>query len=594
MSYLLLRTLRGKIVLSLTILIFLPVVFIIYRFYDSSRQILETTLYESNQTALERKGLAMNEIVERTVRASNLIINDPDTLKYLRDSTNWTTEYSAFNSFSNLQLKLSNIRDLLLDSDAYLALYDFRGYINTSWAGTIKTQNESLADQSWFARTLDLSGSPNWTLPFIMADAADKQPLLLLTRLINSEWKSGNGVLLIGIPTDVFFYPSEELRIKDRSGIHLLLLDNEKVLLGDSTFSPGNRLVPLEEVYKDSSGISRIQLKDKQYLVNQTSLPGTGWILLQLTESKAFSSQLNQVKNRSIGWVLFWFTLFAIAFVGLTFRFTHPIKELIHSMNRVGRGDLNIKVAVRGSDEIALLGSNFNKMVGQLQELIIHLSEEQQRKQKAQFQALQAQINPHFLLNALNSIKWMALLSGANHVSDMMTKLGKLLTYTMRQQEEIVTIREELDYLTVFLAMQEIRYHDQIQVEVQVPEALQNCEIVKFTIQPIIENSIIHGNRFPLRILICARAEDDTLILTVTDNGVGMSEEARQQVVEQMNQPHAKYSGIGIRNVNDRIKLEYGPEYGISLDSVPDSGVKVSVSLPLRRRGKADEDFNRG
>ncbi|MNR08312.1 putative sensor-like histidine kinase [compost metagenome] len=233
-------------------------------------------------------------------------------------------------------------------------------------------------------------------------------------------------------------------------------------------------------------------------------------------------------------------------------------------------------------------------MVLHLQDLISDLYDEQRRKQKAQFQALQAQINPHFLLNTLNSIKWMALLSGADHISEMITKLGKLLNFTMRNEQEFVTLGEELDYLQVYLSLQEIRYHDQITFTSNIPEELLDCEVLKFTLQPAVENSIIHGNRLPLLIELQAEEIGGNLHIVMQDNGIGMSIEMIQQVESSLNQPHAKFSGIGIRNVNERIKLHFGMQYGMQISSVEGEGVRLQLVLPLRRRNSDAENINRG
>jgi two-component system sensor histidine kinase YesM len=577
-----LRTLRGKIVLSLIVFIILPVVWIIYRYYDSSTQIIEKQMYESIQTTIERKALTMNELLTRTAKASNLIISDPDILLFLRDTGDWTTDYSDYSNIRDLYRKLSNIRDLLLDNNAYLALYDFKGYMHSTWAGTQALKLGEPESEPWYTQTVQLSGKPKWTLPYVISNASGEKPLLVLTRLLQSEWKNGDGLLMIAVPAEAFFYTKEELAAQEKEGIHSLLVEDGTAIFGDTrNLGSGNNF---QYLISDDNQISQVKLQNKIYLVNQTKLPGTGWTLMQLTDNEVFSAQLNQAKNRSISYMLIWFAIFTVAFVGLMFRFTQPIKVLIKSMNRVGKGDLSTEVNVKGRDEVAWLGVHFNRMVNQLKQLISRLSEEQQRKQKAQFQALQAQINPHFLLNTMNSIKWMALLSGANHVSEMLTKLGKLLTYTMRQDEAIVTIRDELDYLNVYMALQEIRYHDQIRLDVEVPEAILDCEIVKFTLQPIIENGILHGKRFPLHIRINGEVNEDLLLLEIVDNGVGLSEEMIQSVEEQMNQPHAKFSGIGMRNVHDRLRLEFGDDYGITMESAPGQGVKVTLRLPVRRK----------
>lgn len=580
------RSLRGKIILSLFLLIIVPVLFIVFRFYSSSQQILETQLYHTNQTSVERKAAAMNELTIRMVKASNLIMTDQETLKFLRDPADWKNEYTAFYNYSTLMSKLTSYRELLLEKNVFMRLYDNKGYVHTTWAGTDRITNEQMQQEPWYSSTVQLGGSPAWLVPYSLPIEGGEQ-LVAMARLINTERQNGDGVIWIGIPAGVFFYSEQELKQQASAGIHMLLLDADTPLLGDQALMKEAAAVNRDK-WTDANGISRVTLGKDHYLVNEVTLVGPGWKLVQLVDSKAFGSGLSQAKNKSSLLVLLWFSLFAVAFIGLMFRFTMPIKRLVKSMNRVGKGELNTEVTVSGRDEVAALGHNFNKMVHQLQELIAHLSEEQQRKQKAQFQALQAQINPHFLTNTMNSIKWMAILSGSTHVSEMLTKLGKLLNYTMQQHEEIVRLRDELDYLQVYMALQEIRYHDNITVTMHIPEPLLDAEIVKFTLQPIVENSIIHGNRFPLHIAITARVEAKDLIVEISDNGVGMQEETIRMVKEQMSQPHAKFSGIGIRNVNERIKLEFGDRYGVAIGNGEKEGVLATVMLPYRRRSETD------
>lgn len=580
-------SLRGKIVLSLFLLIIVPVLFIVYRFYSSSQHILETQLYHSNQTSVERKAAAMNELSIRMLKASNLLMNDAETLKFLKDPADWKNEYPAFYNYTTLMTKLSSYRDLLLEKNVYIALYDNKGFVHTTWGGTAPIPNAQLQRESWYEHTAQLGGSPAWIVPYSLPVEGAEQ-LLVMARLINTERQNGDGLIWIGIPAGVFFYADAELKQQAAAGTHMLLLDGDTPLLGDPKLAEEAAAIN-QGKWTDDSGITRVTLGKEHYLVNEATLIGPGWKLVQLVDNQAFGSALSQAKNKSSLLVLLWFLLFAVAFIGLMFRFTMPIKRLARSMNRVGKGEWNTEVAVKGRDEIAILSHNFNRMVRQLQELVDHLSEEQTRKQKAQFQALQAQINPHFLTNTMNSIKWMAILSGSTHVSEMLTKLGKLLNYTMQQQEELVRLRDELDYLQVYMALQEIRYHDNIAVTMNIPEELLDAEIVRFTLQPIVENSIIHGNRFPLHISIAARLEGKEWVVEIGDNGVGMQEDTIRWVKEQMSQPHAKFSGIGIRNVNERIKLEFGDRYGVSLGNGEQGGVLATVRLPYRRRTEDHE-----
>ncbi|WP_167746994.1 sensor histidine kinase [Cohnella luojiensis] len=594
------RTLRGKILISLFVLIIIPVVVILYRFYDSSEKIVQMQLYQSNQAAVAQKAQTMNDLTVRIITASSLIINDPETEKFLRSPSDWSDQYDTFIKLKSLQTKMSNVKDLLLDSDAQLGLYDNRGYTHTTWSAVMKAEVSSFQDEAWYKPTIQQgSGSPYWSVPYTLSAGGNSQPYVVMTRQVNGEYRRNYGTFLIGVPVSDFFYSDSELRAQRESGTISLLLDTtNELLLGDvapSTAISGFTLQTLQQIRIETNGIRTISLDGQDYLVNDANIPQLGWRLVQLINQKSFADQLSHEKDKSIGWVVAWFFLFAIAFIILMLRVTSPFKQLAKSMNKVGKGEFNTLVKVKGADEIAVLGSNFNKMVGHLQDLIANLYDEQQRKQKAQFQALQAQINPHFLLNTLNSIKWMAILSNAEHVSEMIAKLGKLLNFTMRNEEEYVTLREELEYLQVYMSLQKIRYHDQITITIEVPESLMDCEVLKFTLQPAVENSIIHGNRFPLHIDIRAMERDGYLMLTLQDNGVGMSMEKIQLVETQLNQPHAKFSGIGIRNVNERIKLHFGPQYGIRIHSQQNEGVRMSLQLPLRRREPHDDpNLNRG
>jgi len=274
--------------------------------------------------------------------------------------------------------------------------------------------------------------------------------------------------------------------------------------------------------------------------------------------------------------------LFAVVFVVFLIRFTKPLRDMARSMGRLGEGHFDTRVRVRGEDEIAVLGRIYNNMIDRLQEMIARLREEQRRREEARFQALQAQINPHFLYNTLNSIKWMAMLSGAEHVSRMITKLGMLLQYAMKVEREVVTLEEELAHLEAYLDLQRIRFHDNVDVRVNVPEAFRSNVMIKFTLQPIVENAILHGKRMPLRIDIGAEAAGDALEITVWNDGEAIPGDKIRELREQLSQNHARYSGIGIFNVHERIRMHFGPGYGIRMDSRPEEGTFVTIRLPRR------------
>ncbi|WP_127587152.1 cache domain-containing sensor histidine kinase [Paenibacillus koleovorans] len=576
------RTLRSKLLISLFIFILLPVFYFNYGFYQSSRDIVESEMFETNQIDVDRKAQAMNDWAVRLMKTSNLLVSDPEIITFLRDGANWRDEYTKFTQFVSVQKKLSNVHDFLLDGKAGVALLDHHANVYSTWDKTTAAQYAEQVRQSEA-----MNGEPSWMVaPGVIPVSGLPSTHLTLSRLVKGELSQGGyGVLYIGLPLSQFFYGEEELATRRSSGMISLLAAGDGRIYGDTGSAPVGPDV-LSSLHGSSTADQMPAIRTsggKEYIVNRAAIPQLGWTYYQLMSREDFVGRLQFVQTKSIIWVSVWFAAFAVFFIIMMLRFTQPLRELARSMSRVGKGEFNSQVKIRGVDEVSLLGRHFNNMIQRLDELVVNLQLEQQRKQQAQLEALQAQINPHFLMNTLNSIKWMAILSNASHVSEMVTKLGKLIKITMRKEQELITLREELEYLHLYMSLQKLRFNDDVAIESDVPESLLDYRLPKFTLQPIVENSIIHGNQSPLYIAIHGREQDSRLILSIRDNGVGIPEKLLTEIEQQENRSDAKFSGIGIRNVNDRIRMHFGEQYGITLKNSEDGGLDVTIQLPQRK-----------
>jgi two-component system sensor histidine kinase YesM len=580
------RTIRQKMLLSFAILIVLPSLFIYYSFYRSSLGVVEEQIYTSSRDEVQQQSREMHLLAERIVRMSNLVYNDKEFEKLLE--TEGDSEYEAFRKWTEIQAKLQNMLDFLLVGNAYVALLDQNGKVYSTW-GNANYNNvyERFSKEPFFIQALEQNGKPLWNSDFTMSTYQGKsqfdEKLVTFTRAIEFDSSLVEDVVLfVGVPEDQFFNSPTAA-----NSFSMVLQGDQLIWQSSEEWTMNEVYDALEHQASDlSEGRRVVKLNNQMYIVNEAVIPQNAWRLIQLTSQQESMSMLRQIKNQSISGLIIVFTVFTAFFVVLMLRFTQPIRTLLYSMNQLGKGDFTGKVNIKGSDEIAELGSRFNIMAERLHHLITSLSEEQHRKEEARFQALQAQINPHFLLNTLNSIKWMANLSGAHHVGDMITSLGALLMFNMRHDKEEVTLKDELDNLQHYLEIQKIRYHDDIVIHTEVPEELWNDHMLKFTLQPIVENSIIHGGRFPLHITITARVTEGVLTVTLADNGVGMSEEQIKQVESSMRVPHAKFSGIGIRNVSERIRMKYGAAYGVAIENGELEGIRVIVKQPVLEEGK--------
>lgn len=258
-----------------------------------------------------------------------------------------------------------------------------------------------------------------------------------------------------------------------------------------------------------------------------------------------------------------------------------PIQRLVAQMHRFEQDATGFQYEpVRGTQEIAVLSDSFGHMVCRIQELIEEVKHDEETLQKTELKALQAQINPHFLYNTLDSIQWMCEVGRNTDAVQMVGALARLFRISTSRGAELIPIRRELEHAESYLIIQKFRYKDQFQYRFVVDDSLLDCLCSKITLQPIIENAILHGFGEFMdagEIVIEVKDDDDDIIMSVTDNGIGMEEEVCARLLSEQEDPT---SGIGIKNVNDRNQIYFGEQYGLAIESEPDEGTRVTIRLP--------------
>ena len=272
--------------------------------------------------------------------------------------------------------------------------------------------------------------------------------------------------------------------------------------------------------------------------------------------------------------------------LGFSASFTGPISRLRRLMGEAEQGNLEVSFDTRRySGEIRQLGSSFNSMMDKIRELLKLVYREQQDKREAEIRTLQAQIKPHFLYNTLDTIRWMAEEHQAHEIVKLVSALTRLFRISLSRGREIISLSDEIDHVRSYLYIQKVRYEDKLHYAIDVPESLLNLRVNKLILQPLVENAIYHGikqKRGEGHIRVSARADGDRLILTVEDDGAGMTMEKCAELNAALSQPAAKEydHGYGIFNVNDRIRLSYGAEYGLHYQINESGGITVTLCCP--------------
>lgn len=272
-------------------------------------------------------------------------------------------------------------------------------------------------------------------------------------------------------------------------------------------------------------------------------------------------------------------------------RFSKPVTELVRAMSQFEGDTGEIVIAnVHGTSETEALANSFRNMSVRIQKLMEQVRQEEISLRKTELKALQAQINPHFLYNTLDAIAWLCEEERTQDAVQMVNALARLFRISISKGAELIPIEKELQHAQSYLQIQKFRYKDQFTYRFDVDETCLSYLCNKITLQPIIENAIYHGLDRMVdegEIVISIRREGETIVFVVEDNGVGMT---REQCLEVLHKEAGDRSGIGIKNVNDRIKIYFGDEYGLTIESEPDVGTRVVIRMPMVTEDMNHED----
>ncbi|MFD2331251.1 sensor histidine kinase [Cohnella sp. GCM10020058] len=509
-------------------------------------------------------------------------LNDADPAQYDLDSLSLTT-------------KLSTIVAINQDVQS-ISFISRQHYIKGIYRWSERTENESRP----FLRTLDDGSSFRWfpTRYGTYVDSLNSQSTFVFSLAKQLYKISDDSPLGIAAVLDIREDVIKELVSKAASNnrdLQSFIIDGGGRLVS----YPDNAMIGRsvtevlgERGYAQIAGASADELKfpltyrGNKLIVNVKKLTTNDWMVVNVISKSALYQDSDRLLQIILLIALFCIAFSIIAAIVLAGSITKPILKMIRLMKRVMDGELSTRYQTkRRYDEFDELGSNFNAMVARIDELLHAVYVEQDQKRVAELKALQAQINPHFLYNTLDIIKWTALIQKANHAAEMVSLLSRLLRISLGKGEETVTVEEEIEHVQCYLGIQQFRFNFNIETSVDMAEEVKLLRTPKLILQPLIENAIMHafeGRESGGRIEIaCAREPGGGILFEIADNGVGMDPKAAQRMLEQPGDGKDKPGGIGLANVDERIKLICGQGYGIRIQSELGAGTRIRIRLPL-------------
>lgn len=375
-------------------------------------------------------------------------------------------------------------------------------------------------------------------------------------------------------------------------GAEIFIIDSKGLVVSSRTPE-----VPFERKYPERSLITRLLETEKRggnvfnirigkqpYLVAFSPIENARWYVVSTIPYSYLNLEAGRIRNRIILLGVGCFLLAIILSVIFTKSISEPLDKLIHGMREVKRGNLTVHVRDDAADEIAEVTHNFNEMINEIHHLMEDIKRTEAQKRSAELKALQAQINPHFLSNVLNTAKLLANAQKADNLECLLTSLIQLLHVSMGKEDDLITVRKEIQYLRNYLNIQEFRYYDKFQVSFAIEEEIMDCKLPKFLLQPILENSLVHGigpKKGPGVIEVKGFAYEGKIVFAITDDGIGMTQETIERILREGSVSNGHFCGIGIKNVAERILLYFGTEYGLRIQSAPNYFTTVEINLPI-------------
>lgn len=400
--------------------------------------------------------------------------------------------------------------------------------------------------------------------------------------------RNGNsmlGVLLV----DMNYSSIEQLLEKantDTSGEYVYLMAPD----GEIIYHPKQNLIHMglyEENNTEAAGYEDTTVKEnfhgEKRLVTVKTISYTGWRLISVVPMKSFSMGMTGMRNLVV--LLVALTVLAVVILNqmVSARISKPLRRLNDSVKEWEAGNMNPDIYIGGSMEVEHLGKTLRSTVAQIRQLMDDIVVEQEEKRKSELDALQSQINPHFLYNTLDSIVWMITGERYDDAVFMITQLASLFRISLSKGKTVIKIEDEVKHARNYMNIQKIRYKNSFEVDFQIEEDILDGCIVKLVLQPLLENAIYYGMEFmdgEGEIHVRGYRKDKDVYLEVEDNGLGMPEEEAAELLNGKERPHKHGSGVGLVNVHSRLKLRFGEAYGLVIHSCPDEGMMVQIHIP--------------
>jgi two-component system, sensor histidine kinase YesM len=579
-------TLESRIYTIFTLMIFITIFIMQLVSFNFTINRIRNSFIESNQAMLDQLVDQVDTYITGMKTLSLVISGDRDVQEFLARAEGEDPE-----AFRKVESRLHNYTQARDDISDILIVALTGGIVSSDPASPINPWTR-IEQKPWYTEALDAFDATVVSTSYVQNLILGRYSWVVsLSRGIqDAENNETLGVLLVDLKFNRIKELCQSLVIGDMS--YNFIIDHQgnyiyhptqQLLYSNLRSEPLNSILPLLE----ESQYATYNDGDRYYMI--ATSPLTGWHMVSVMHESDIITDWRYVRlsYSLIGLVIF--LVVGIATNRISSGITEPVRKLQDIMKSVDTGEFQRVGSIRATDEIRELAREYDIMVGRIRELMEANIREQEQKRKSDLKALQAQINPHFLYNTLDSIIWMAEMGQNRQVVQMTSALSKLFRISISKGRELIPIGDEIAHVQSYLTIQEMRYRDKFSYEIDIDPSLHDETTLKITLQPLVENAIYHGIKevdHKGHISISGRREDETILLEIRDNGRGMQPEQLEELIASIESPlelwpgKNRQGGMGVKNVHERMRIYFGPDYGLTIRSVPGEGTRIEVRFP--------------
>jgi sensor histidine kinase YesM len=543
-------------------------------YYSSSKQIeqISSAFLENN---LQQNSERLRDFFREVQDKSDKVIGNNKLQMLLEEqlNNNYNEQY-FINALFPIMEEMENPFQLTIYP---VGIEAYKNYLN-------RIQSDGVDKETyWYNTSLQLEGTPFWQVHTLDRDSALPAGFTFIRTIRSLKSLEKLAVLTIDVPEELLSKKLIKPPQYERYSFQMIDEDNN-VIYADERQHIGN-VSKGQLVNNKVSGGFHINVHHVDHmLVAFSAIEDTSWSLVAMIPKADLLGPIQVIREFSMIIIVVSLVVMSIFLALITNKFTMPIRLVVQLMKKVQLGELSIIYQfVTRSDEIGQLARGYNSMVGGMRELISTTKQVEEEKRELEMKMLINQINPHFLYNTLDSIKWKADHSGNKVISEMVASLANLLRFSISGGELFASVEREMEHVKSFIKIEQMKSNYSFQVIVQIHPSISHMPILRLTLQPIVENAIKHGtNRLQDgigKIVIQMFRQDDLLLCVVEDNGPGASKPIRLDRIHDV--IPAGEGGLGLYNVNRRMNIQYGERYGITAGNISISGFRVVLKYPV-------------